>query len=262
MKKVLLTSVAALALSAGSAFAADLPSKKAPVFAPPPPVLTWTGFYVGLNAGASFSESNRVYAANPAGLVLANINAGVAPAFLSTSSNVGFIGGGQLGYNMQLADKFIVGLETDIQGLTNSNTTVAQTWGANAFTVSRGIDYLGTVRGRVGFLFTPTLLVYGTGGLAYGGVNVSSSWQGLAASSFSDTRVGWTAGGGVEWMFAPHWSAKAEYLYYDLGSVTGPFAGTAVDFSRSRARFDGHIARLGVNYHFNFGAPAPVVAKY
>ena len=92
------------------------------------------------------------------------------------------------------------------------------------------IDYLGTVRGRLGFLVTPTLLVYGTAGLAYASANLSATYTtydlanfygpGLANPQNSDTRVGWTAGGGVEWMFLPNWSAKLEYLYYDLGSVT------------------------------------------
>ena len=141
------------------------------------------------------------------------------------------------------------------------------------------------MRGRLGWLFTPTLLVYGTGGLAYGGVNTSFSIAqftsnvllrpGFGAGSFADTRVGWTAGGGIEWMFWPNWSAKVEYLYYDLGTVSysglvapllqGGAAGAPnplfANFYQTRARFDGNIVRAGVNYHFNWGAP-PVVAKY
>jgi len=102
---------------------------------------------------------------------------------------------------------------------------------------SRGVDWLGTVRGRVGFLATPALLMYGTGGFAYGEVKVSTSItqsntdcanfgagscvaSNAATSGESQTRAGWTAGGGFEWLFAPQWSAKAEYLFYDLGSVT------------------------------------------
>ena len=99
----------------------------------------------------------------------------------------------------------------------------------------------------------------------------------FGAGNFSDTRVGWTAGAGLEWMFWPNWSTKVEYLYYDLGNVTftngvlatsyltprlaGPTLSAAVA-SQSRTRFDGHIVRVGVNYHFNWGAPAPVYAKY
>ncbi|MBM3564345.1 MAG: porin family protein, partial [Alphaproteobacteria bacterium] len=161
----------------------------------------------------------------------------------------------------------------------------------SALTTSKRLDYIGTVRGRLGWLFTPTLLAYGTGGLAYGGVSVSTSIaqfnndcaqfpgaciSGAAFSSgaFSDTRVGWTVGGGLEWMFWPNWSAKVEYLYYDLGNVSYSagalttlgntiFAGSVVAgvVSQTQTRFNGNIVRAGVNYHFNWGA-APIVAKY
>ena len=154
------------------------------------------------------------------------------------------------------------------------------------------LDYVGTVRGRLGWLFTPTLLLYGTGGLAYGGVTLNtatqvsntafyiSNWNvspGFGGVNYSNTQVGWTAGGGLEWMFWPNWSAKVEYLYYDLGSVTQSFAlpitttytyegnqynDAALFGGQVRARLNGNIVRAGLNYHFNWGAPAPVVAKY
>ncbi|MFM9162155.1 MAG: outer membrane protein, partial [Methylocystis sp.] len=132
------------------------------------------------------------------------------------------------------------------------------------------------------------LLIYGTGGLAYGGVTFNRSttsieshstdgenhWIALGNASYSNTQVGWTAGGGVEWMFMPNWSAKAEYLYYDLGNISAtsvstltPLSGTnptTAQLFRSstyNSRIDGNLVRAGVNYHFNFAA-APVVAKY
>ena len=108
------------------------------------------------------------------------------------------------------------------------------------------------MRGRVGYLVTPTLLLYGTGGFAYG---QRERFQ------RSNTSTGWTAGGGVEWLFAPHWSAKAEYLYVDLSSSgsTAPIpAGTSARTIHPQI----NVVRAGVNYHFNWGAPAPVVAKY
>ena len=107
------------------------------------------------------------------------------------------------------------------------------------------------MRGRVGYLFTPTLLIYGTAGFAYGGVD---------AFGFSNTRTGWTAGGGLEWLFAPHWSAKVEYLYVDLASngTTGAFGWTLGNHFHPQL----NVVRVGVNYHFNFAPPAPVVAKY
>ena len=95
---------------------------------------------------------------------------------------------------------------------------------------------------------------------------------GFGSSSYSDTRVGWTVGGGVEWMFIPNWSAKLEYLYYDLGSATtsgayvaGANTAGALQWayaSTASTRFNGNVVRAGVNYHFNWGAPAPVIAKY
>ncbi len=303
MKKLLLSTSAALALT-GSAFAADLPSRKAaPVYAPPPPVMTWTGFYVGLNAGGAWSESNTTIVGsgpfylnsgyNPAALRSAYYGA-LTNGTLPGSSNGGFIGGGQIGYNWQWGGSIVAGVEADIQGVTSGSTgnasaaAIALPNGAvvsSSTSVSRGLDYLGTVRGRLGYAITPTLLIFGSGGLAYGGVNSSVSiaqaindnslGAALGSGQFSDTRVGWTAGGGVEWMFMPNWSAKVEYLYYDLGSVTynvsalspaivgGATAGQLAFANAAQAstRFNGHIVRAGVNYHFNWGS-APVVAKY
>ncbi|PPD42889.1 MAG: outer-membrane immunogenic protein precursor [Methylocystis sp.] len=302
MKKIAL-SVAALALTAGSALAADLPSRKAPAYIPPPPPPPmWTGFYVGLNAGGTFGGSNTINTAAfgafpfaPLGNVVPYTfaSAGLATTSLSAGNNGGFIGGGQIGYNWQFYNSFVVGVEADIQGIAASSSAV-NAWSAaspvagetliSGTSASRSIDYIGTVRGRLGWLFTPTFLLYGTGGLAYGGVSMTTGitqqiqgapavvnpWFG--AGAFSDTRTGWTAGGGVEWMFMPNWSAKVEYLYYDLGSVTfntsalisvnnagAPFTAA---FPQTTTRFDGHIVRAGLNYHFNWGAPAPVVAKY
>jgi outer membrane immunogenic protein len=308
MKKVAL-SFAALALSAGAAFAADLPSRKAPILPPPPPPPPmWTGFYVGLNAGATWANSNGQYqgvgpaAVDPGWAAGLNQNdhlfafsTAASAAGSNSGSRVGFIGGGQIGYNWQFYNSFVAGMEADIQGIANSGNrgggiiravpvpSDGSVW--SGITAARGnIQYIGTVRGRLGWLFMPTLLVYGTGGLAYGGVTLNTSTLvfdnntvppppiggGIGGVNFSNTQVGWTAGGGLEWMFFPNWSAKVEYLYYDLGTVTQNFAIASVDQlngaaavfgGQARARVNGNIVRAGVNYHFNWGA-APVVAKY
>jgi outer membrane immunogenic protein len=302
-RQILLASVGAIAI-AGSAFAADLPSRAPPpVYLPPPPIFTWTGLYVGLNAGYTWSNNNRVDTATADAFGNPGLGGGpefgVASAALATASVPakinGFIGGGQIGYNFQFANSFVAGLEADIQGIAASNGSTlvfSQAFVAGVpanpidqnLSSSRRLDYLGTVRGRLGFTITPTLLVYGTGGLAYGQTKSSTSITQIVESaptlpnhyssfgSFSNTRVGWTAGGGVEWLFAPNWSVKAEYLYYDLGSVTyglSPlqnFTDTGVQFTGgapvSRTRFTGNIARAGLNYHFNLWGPGPVVAKY
>lgn len=335
MKRILIPAVA-LAITGGATFAADLPSRKAPAYLPPPPPPPmWTGFYVGLNAGGTWANSNSIqmaafgvpqttdfygfgtsvtgasnYALASAAALTGNLNA---------SSSAGFIGGGQIGYNWQFYTSFVAGMEADIQGMTSSSgsrTAVTAVplpvdgWWApgtvltSAVSASSRLDYIGTVRGRLGWLVTPTLLLYGTGGLAYGGVSANlayAQWNNngnfypdpfttlntfgpaSGVANFSNTQVGWTAGGGLEWMFWPNWSAKVEYLYYDLGSIRvssaisapynvaeipGPggfpaFSGIwATTLTTASMRFNGNIVRAGVNYHFNWGAPAPVVAKY
>lgn len=306
MNKTLCSAAAiALALSAGSALAADLPSMQGPPEyypPPPPPPILWTGFYAGLNAGYTWSENNRI--ATSAGVLTqsgflprAPVLTFGATAFLPTNSR-GFIGGGQAGYNFQFGNRFVAGFEADIQGVagTRSIASTASLIYApgsafphlTALSASRRVDYLGTARGRLGFLVTPSLLAYATGGLAYGGVSSNASLaQGIAlqaivppaftTGAYSNTRVGWTVGGGGEWMFMPNLSAKIEYLYYDLGAVTHgvggtaffvtpcPCAGAGTDsiIAQARTRYNGHIVRAGLNYHFNWdAAPVPVYAKY
>jgi outer membrane immunogenic protein len=272
MKKLMLLSAALAAIISGGAFAADLPSRKeAPVYVPPPPPPPppmWTGFYAGVNIGGGWSantvnpNSTALYVSPATGNIYA------LPGNNSGGSNAGgVVGGGQIGYNYQFGSNFVVGVETDFQGTsmsTGGNRNYAlypDPLVAGAFlnplspsgNPGIALNWLGTVRGRAGFLITPTLLLYGTGGFAYGGV------QG-GYSNYSNTRTGWTAGGGVEWMFLPNWSAKAEYLYTDLssGGTTGTF-GYNYGYHR-HPQFN--IVRAGVNYHFNWGSPAPVVAKY
>jgi len=275
MKKALLIGAALSVALSASAFAADLPSRKAapPAYAPPPPLATWGGFYVGLNAGYAFGASNNVLL-GPGGNVPAFQAlqlTGAVPYNVSVN-NDGFIGGGQIGYNWQYGN-IVAGIEADIQGIAGSSGSANTVGAFGPFLfgtqTNRSLDYLGTVRGRIGYAITPTLLLYGTGGLAYGGTNVGFTLAGPApfntASTFSDTRVGWTAGGGVEWMFIPNWSAKVEYLYYNLGSVAAPAAfvtgGGNFASITPQTKFDGHVVRAGVNYHFNWGS-APTLAKF
>jgi outer membrane immunogenic protein len=304
LRRILLASAGAVALS-GAALAADLTRPPPPpVYVPPPPPL-WTGFYIGLNAGGTWSSNNSVdvdtvtafnnfAVLSPEGRTYGPASALGTTADIPLSSG-GFIGGGQLGYNYQFGPSFVAGFEADIQGVAGSSQgsdslfVVTPRIGFPGLNVdsslfaSKTIDYIGTVRGRLGWLVTPTFLLYGTGGLAYGGTDSNTSIFSEEApntgstsvfghGSESTTRVGWTAGGGVEWMFLPNWSAKVEYLYYDLGTVTysnGPLTSflngtntvTFINASQSSVRFSGNIVRAGINYHFNW-APPPVVAKY
>ncbi len=301
MKKSLFSVLAlAMTASAGSAFAADLPSLKAPPIVVPPPAPLWTGAYFGANVGGIFDASSGVATsagalfndtANVAGLGSTTFGSAAAAAIANNASlsGAGVIGGGQFGFNWQF-NNFVAGLEADIQGTTLSATAkpfgsaTEPTTGSlvsGQSTLSKNLSYLGTVRARVGFLITPTLLVYGTGGLAYGGMTFTNGVFLLStnaafpiaavSANYGDAHIGWTGGGGVEWMFMPNWSAKVEYLYYDLGSVSAanvlaaPVPGGALLYGaayRSSASFDGHIVRAGVNYHFHWFAPTPVVAKF
>ncbi|MBY6240237.1 outer membrane protein [Methylosinus sp. Sm6] len=287
---VLATAAFIAALTAGSAIAADLPSRRLPLLPPPPPPPLWSGFYLGFNAGATFGGGPTHTTAVP-GVAAAAWGANLATsAALTTGSypadDARFLGGGQIGYNFQFGSSWVIGLEADIQGVAGSRSTAKSSSigvpaGVLEFITSdtnaaKTLDYLGTVRGRIGLLATPTLLLYATGGLAYGdvGSSVSISQANLPfAPSFasfgrySDLRVGWTAGGGLEWLLAPKWSVKLEYLYYDLGSVnyalsTLSFPGFYASTPFAKTRFDGHVARIGLNYHFNWSEPAPVMAKY
>ena len=234
------------------------------------------------------------------------IGASLATTNLSVGQG-GFIGGGQIVYNYQVNERVLLGFEADFQGIGGGKGSTSKYSGIsfadpidafsflgplpssalNGVTASSSLDYLGTARGRVGFLITPGLMVFGTGGLAYGGANVnvtnlqlgSYSYNGtvIAISSvpgnsqFSNNLVGWTAGGGVEWMFMTNWSAKVEYLYYNLGSVSdhqnsilysNVYAPYNVAYSTASTSFNGNIVRAGVNYHFNFANAAPVVTKF
>ena len=314
MKKILLSAISLAALTT-SALAADLPSRKAaPVIAPPPPPM-WTGFHVGVNAGGIWNNNNSIQVNTwPLDNEIAPIFWAPLSRSVSTGNSGGFIGGGQIGYDWQVPYNglgFVTGIEADIQGIAagggnNSRNAIypgpsnGQSFGGftitdyvwNNVSGSANLQYLGTVRGRLGYLVTPTLLAYATGGLAYGGVsinlnqsqfyNATSSGPGMSTTgghaafgnaNYSNTQVGYSAGGGVEWMFLPNWSAKAEYLYYNLGNVSLTSLTTAnpTGFNTEPAQLwtsstanttiSGNIVRAGVNYHFNF-ATAPVVAKY
>ena len=219
----------------GAAGAADM-LVKAPK-APPPPPMSWTGFYLGASGGfASFRTS--------ATAVDENSDAGAGSV-----TGTGGIFGGQIGANWQL-QTFVLGAEADFSGFSNleGSTSFFETGPvAETETLTHQITSLGTARGRVGVLVAPMVLLYGTGGFAWGKVNdqLPVAFGGFSSSG---TRTGWTAGGGVEWMVAPHWSVKAEGLYVDLGSST---VGNTLGSGYSATFKDtAAIGRVGVNVHF------------
>jgi len=273
MKKISLIVAASLA-AVGSALAADLPSRKeAPVYTPPPPPPPpmWTGFYAGLNLGGGWQDrsSSNVFGswawANPAFVPggLPGTGFGLAGWNNGGGGSGGVVGGGQIGYNYQFSPWLVIGVETDFQGASigSGNGGNWSVWGGGGADLAR-INWFGTVRGRLGVTFPslPSLLLYGTGGFAYGDVQRNFWWN-----QNSVVQTGWTAGGGGEWMFLPSWSAKVEYLYTDISGNNQNWAfnpGIGLNNVNNHTRF--HTVRAGVNYHFNLfgGGSSPVLAKY
>jgi outer membrane immunogenic protein len=297
LRRILFASAGAAAIS-GAALAADVETiVPPPLYLPPPVPPLWTGFYLGANAGGTWSNSdpvNTIAFPGPCScLTVPTISAtGAALATFSVSRNDtgAFTGGGQIGYNYQFSPRWVAGIEADIQvvAASTSNAQFNSSLANPNFPtipifetadVSRRVDYLGTARGCFGFLITRTFFIYGTGGLAYGGVHASTNITqaigvvppAFSSGSLNNTRAGWTVGGGGEWMFLQSWSVKAEYLYYDLGSVSytlSPLVAFNADgsilssaFPHSSTRFNGNIVRAGLNYHFNC-MPAPIAARF
>lgn len=271
LRRILLASAGALALS-GAALAADLPSNAPPpAYLPPPPVFSWTGIYVGVNVGGAVGTTNLGSVELPDPLTF-----GALP-FAQHFSSAGVIGGGQIGYNWQRGP-YVLGIETDFQGSSLEQTSLLQglfdstgalipEWNNVA---RQRLDWFGTVRGRVGVAID-RLLIYATGGLIYGNITSSSLTTFTPTPPFtylgsvSNVRAGFTVGGGLEYAFTPNWSVKAEGLYFDFGSqnyVAFPLAPNPPFAVAHKADFTGGLGRVGLNYKFNWGYPAPVVAKY
>lgn len=263
--------VGAIGLSTG-VHAADLPAK-APFYKAPAAIApSWTGFYAGLNAGYGWSSNSTDYLALDPLLFIPAQSIASLPTSLSPHMK-GFIGGGQIGYNWQF-NRTVVGLETDIAySAMTGDASYSMPFNAGnppmTTTQSNKVTWLGTLRPRLGWLWTPSTLVYATGGLAYGGVkastNVNVDTAGSCPSgnafcstgSMSKTRVGWTVGGGVETIIASNWTFKIDYLYFDLGKESYPIVSTVTfgpggtEVMRADAKFNGHIVRVGLNYKFN-----------
>ena len=263
MHRLLVGSVALAALIATPTLAADMAVKaRPPALAP---ACVWCGWYVGGNVGGAWdAHTSSSFSGDPATAPYFAVNE--FPSSLSPNAR-GVLGGGQIGYNWQVAPNFILGLEADIQGSGYKGTATATpnpTGGYVQFSTSaeQQSNWFGTARARAGFLPSPNLLIYGTGGLAYGQTEVGfntfpaafacGGGYTCASGSSSTTRAGWTAGGGFEWMFAPHWSVKAEYLFLDLGSqsVTAAVPYEPIYSFTASAPFRENVVRGGLNWHF------------
>jgi outer membrane immunogenic protein len=229
MQRVLASAAAlvALAVTASSGVAADLsrrppPPPPAPAVYAPVPYYSWTGFYIGLNGGGAWGGRSRFeFPGSPS-----------APLDVS-----GWLAGGTLGFNSQFGH-FVFGLEGDIDRSDIRGSTAC----LGGFACRIHNDWLATARGRIGYAFD-RLLPYLTGGLAVGGLHASIPGIGSA----SDTNAGWTVGGGIEFALTRNWTAKAEYLYVDLGKFDCGACGgpppAGVDFTTN-------VIRGGINYRF------------
>jgi outer membrane immunogenic protein len=245
----------------GSASAADLgavPYSKTPAYIVP--VYDWSGVYVGVNVGYGWGRSSDTSGLSPGGALA---------LFSDTaSSNMnGVLGGAQIGYNSQIQN-WLVGLEADFQGTGQSSNhsftcpAGVCTGAALPVTLTQQLDFFGTVRARAGLVVTPTVLLYATGGLAYAQVDSNTTLVG--ANRTPNYIPGWTVGGGVEAAMGGGWSAKVEYLYLDLGRVSGVSSSAIVSPSgvpligSFNSRVTDNIVRAGLNYKFS----GPVIAKY
>jgi outer membrane immunogenic protein len=253
-------------------------------------VYDWTGFYIGGNAGYSWGRARTdgdvtgtqnvsVFRGTTPDPTRPPVNTVLAALPLTGRADVnGFIGGGQAGYNWQRGT-WLFGLEADFQGSDERGrgdvcTVAGCPLGSAVFTANYKLDWFGTARGRVGFLPTERVLLYATGGLAYGHFGADAP---LLPLSWGSTRAGWTVGAGVEAAIDRNWSVKLEYLYMDLGNVGGgttsattvtnalntplPSFNTVTTTTLAanfNTRFTDNIVRVGANYRFG----GPVVAKY
>ena len=221
MKRALVGGLGFLVLAALPASAADLPRGAMPYKAPAYVAqYNWTGFYLGINGGGAWGDSDW-------------------NAFAVSNSPSGGMIGGTAGYNWQgVGSPWVFGLEGDIDW-TNINDSTSACGGLNCQTKN---NWLGTVRARVGYTFD-RFMPYVTGGIAFG--DVEANIAGFAGSK--DTNVGWTLGVGIEGVIAGNWTAKVEYLYADLGDTT---CGAAACGTPTNVDLNLNILRAGLNYRF------------
>ena len=221
---------AALVAATSLASAADIPmrARTVPAAAPAIAYLNWTGLYVGVHGGYGSGSSD----------------------FLGGSIDTdGWFAGGQIGYNWQMGGSpWVFGVEADL-AYSNIEGSVSGRAGILTASASSEIQYFGTARGRIGYAIN-NVLPYVTGGFAWANneITLRAAIPGVAVRATDDqTQYGYAVGAGLEWAFAPMWSAKVEYLYLDLGSETY-FGNVAGGFNTD---IDAHTVKVGLNYRFN-----------
>jgi outer membrane immunogenic protein len=301
MNKIALA-VSLLAIGTTSAFAADLaprPYTKAPVIADP--VYNWTGFYIGGNVGYSWGRSSSTVAFVDAGAIVSSTNSKFDMDGVIGGGQIGYNwqvqnwvwgleadiqGSGQRGRGNAVCPGGTLGAVATLNSVCATGH-VGDTAPFNVAAVpvnsdiSQKLEWFGTVRGRLGTTVTPTTLLYVTGGLAYGEISTTNTVSGTnitgaqgtnvfvltpvtGSANNSSTRAGWTVGAGVEGVVSGNWTAKLEYLYIDLGTVSGafvtPITGRTGGFLTSTysSHITDNILRVGLNYRWG----GPVVARY
>jgi outer membrane immunogenic protein len=270
-KKLLLATAAALAFSRPAARAADL----LPPPPPPPPAFTWTGPYIGGQIG---------YAWGPSTFDLLGLDLKTLDVLVLTSSNSpsGVVGGAHVGYLYQIS-QFVIGLEGSVDGTSlraNAQFSLPDFISSNnVLSAHATADVQGTVRGKLGFAWDG-VLIYGTGGVAFGGFTSNLILNGLTPTTvpfpignryFSNSLTGWTAGGGIQYAVTDNWWVFAEYRYIDFGSFNNTLAnnftpkkkllGIAV-VNNSNPQLQENQVQVGFSYRFNLLPPPPVVVKY
>jgi outer membrane immunogenic protein len=236
--------------------------------------LSWSGIYVGANAGYGWGENNaRLHIPRDAAsqaFFRPAVKAGAMPRNIGFDQD-GFLGGVQVGYNRQF-NRIVGGLEMEIDGANiNGTTSVKRANRNNGFGPFVGyagstLNWLFNFRGRIGYTVVPQGLLYATGGFAFGGSahsynSVFTATNDIFSSIKNDNKIGYIVGGGYEWMFDPKWSVKAEYLYYNLErakDITYPggrdialVAANKISPLSNFFKDTGNVVRLGLNYHFS-----------
>jgi outer membrane immunogenic protein len=240
------------ALLATAAFTQVASAADMPIKAPAPlyqaPIWSWNGLYVGVNAGYGIGWNRTTQTVNGIG--------GVGGLLLTndTLAPQGFVGGGQIGYNWQWTPNWLLGVEVDFQGTSQKDSSCSLECGLIPLNASQKMPWFGTARARLGYV-NGNNLWYVTGGGAWAKINSDYSVNGFGGgtdpASFTETKGGFAVGAGVETHLAGNWTAKLEYLYVDLGTITNTYAtpslgaGTSVTVD---SKIRDNIVRVGLNY--------------
>ncbi|MGF7160900.1 outer membrane immunogenic protein [Rhodoligotrophos appendicifer] len=251
MKKIILASCLAAFGFTSAAVAADLsypveaPYVEAPIV---PLAFVWTGIYIGGNVGYGWSDHDQNF---PGCICEPPFDKG---DYTFSPNGDGFLGGAQIGYNYQFFNNVVIGAEADFQW-TDIEGTAKDSDAFGDYRYKSELEWFGTIRGRLGYAFD-RVLVYGTGGAAYGKTKVSEKYEDDFDAGFdygysgSDTKWGWAAGAGLEYAFTDNLTAKVEYLYVDLGKskYSGFYNG---DFNEDpTVKHTAQTVRVGMNFKF------------